>query len=78
MTETTILDRPRPGTGRWSRFGVIGLTCLVAFTLQSCREAEQGRPLSYEKGVYGGAPDEEIDEETRKKLRDRVQHQSFN
>ncbi|MEL6978649.1 MAG: hypothetical protein AAGM38_08240 [Pseudomonadota bacterium] len=60
------------GAGAWS------LALLLAFTLQACREAEQDRPLRYEKGVYGGPEDEEIDEATRRELRERVKLQSFN
>lgn len=48
------------------------------FAVAGCREAEQGRLLSEEKGVYQGAPDQEISDETRRQLRERTQHQSFN
>lgn len=51
------------------------LAALLA--VSGCREAEQGRPLAYEKGVYQGQADEEIDEETRRELRERTKHQSF-
>ncbi|MBX2854626.1 MAG: hypothetical protein KTR21_06550 [Rhodobacteraceae bacterium] len=56
--------------------GVAALIALAA--LPGCREAEQDRPMSYQKGVYGGQADQEIDDETRQKLRDRAKYQSFN
>lgn len=42
-------------------------------TLSACREEEQGRPLEFQKGTYGGAPDTQITEETRRKLRARAE-----
>ncbi len=44
----------------------IGLFGLLAIGLQACREDEQNRPLSFDKGTYIGAPDtalspEEVD-----------------
>jgi len=33
---------------------------------------EQTRPLSYEKGVYGGQPDQKLDQETLDTLRQRA------
>lgn len=55
-------------------FAAIGVTALVA----GCRDNEQDRPLAFDKGVYGGQADEEISEETRKQLQDRVRLQNFN
>ena len=49
---------------------------VLAFTLTSCKEEEQGRPLSYEKGVYKGNLDTNISSETLKKLRKRTSGQS--
>ena len=43
--------------------------------LAACDEAEQGRILRYEKGVYLGPTDTQISEETREELRDRVRLQ---
>lgn len=50
---------------------------LAALSLAGCREEEQ-RVRDYEPGVYKGAPDQSIDEETRRKLRERSRLQSFN
>ena len=60
------------------RAATIGAAIVAVSSLAGCRDEEQGRPLSYEKGVYQGALDEPIDEETRRELRDRIKHQSFN
>ena len=46
--------------------------------LQSCREEEQGRPLSFEPGKYQGTPDTELTDEQRDELRGRAKSgQSF-
>ena len=43
--------------------------------LAACDEAEQGRILRYEKGVYLGPTDTQISEETREALRARAKLQ---
>ncbi|MEQ9330787.1 hypothetical protein [Thalassobaculum sp.] len=53
-----------------------GLVALVA--LAGCREDEQDRPLSYDKGVYQGKADDALPEGTSDVLRQRAQHQSYN
>lgn len=50
----------------------------VAALVAGCRENEQNRPLAFDKGVYGGPADQEVSEETRKQLQDRVRLQNFN
>ncbi|MEQ8818461.1 MAG: hypothetical protein RLO51_10570 [Thalassobaculum sp.] len=55
---------------------VAGLVALVA--LAGCREDEQDRPLSYDKGVYQGKADDALPEGTSDVLRQRAQHQSYN
>lgn len=53
---------------------------MIAFAglfLAGCLEEEAGRPLHYEKGVYGGAPDEPLDEEQVRQLQFRGNAQKF-
>lgn len=58
------------------RFSVLtASTALVALT--GCRETEQNRPLSYEPGVYGGAPDQSLGEQRNEQLRQRGLQQRF-
>ena len=62
-----------------SGYGIVGvvLAGLAAVTLAGCDEEERNRPLHYEKGVYGGKPDQELTEEERRKLRQRGELQRF-
>lgn len=55
---------------------IVGLVALA--TLAGCREEEQGRPLSYSKGVYQGQPDNGLSDDTLGALRQRAQRQSYN
>ena len=55
---------------------VVGLLAVAA--LAGCREQEQGRPLTYEKGVYHGQQDDALSEDTLDALRLRAQRQSYN
>ncbi|GHD45782.1 hypothetical protein GCM10017083_14240 [Thalassobaculum fulvum] len=55
---------------------VVGLLAVAA--LAGCREQEQGRPLTYEKGVYQGQPDDALADDTLETLRQRAQRQSYN
>ena len=51
---------------------VAGLAMLaLALSLAGCRESEQGRPLSFEPGVYQGQKPPSLTEDQRKKLHDR-------
>ncbi len=45
---------------------------LCGMALSACRSEEQGRPLRFEKGTYGGAMDTALSEEVRKNLRARA------
>ena len=51
-----------------------GLVALAAAAglLAGCNEAESGRPLTYEKGVYKGKQDEPLTDEAREQLRQRM------
>ncbi|MEJ8474126.1 hypothetical protein [Roseibium algae] len=51
------------------------LICLTG--LAGCREAEENRVITLEKGVYAGRPDTKLSEEQRHKLRARGQLQKF-
>lgn len=44
----------------------------AAGLLTGCNEAETGRPLLYEKGVYQGQQDEGLSPEAREELRGRM------
>ena len=54
-------------------------SCMVLFffTLHGCKKEEQGRPLSYNKGVYEGAPDSTLDESSVFMLKQRTSGQSW-
>jgi hypothetical protein len=51
------------------------LLMIVALPLAGCREAEQGRTLDFNKGVYQGQADEKLNAEQDKELRERVERQ---
>lgn len=55
------------------------LVCVavVAFGLSSCRELEQNRPLTEQKGIYEGPADTKLTQETVRDLRSRNAYQSF-
>ena len=59
------------------RSGVVLAAMVAVLAMAGCRDEEQ-RPRDYEPGVYKGAPDQPIDEETRRQLRERSRLQSFN
>jgi len=48
------------------------LVVLAGVTAQGCRESEQGRILSYEKGKYLGKPDQQLSAARREQLRQRA------
>ncbi len=50
-------------------FGIALLACVL---VAGCREEEQGRPLSFEPGVYHGQKDEPISEQNKRDLDDRA------
>lgn len=49
----------------------------IALVAQGCREDEQNRPLTYDKGTYQGQPDEALSEEQVEALRQRSAGQKF-
>lgn len=50
---------------------IVCLGVAMAAGLAGCRDDEQGRPLMYEEGVYGGQHDDPLTEEARERLRQR-------
>ena len=50
---------------------------LTSLFLSGCREEEQGRPLSYDKGVYGGKADASLSAETVYGFRTRAKGQAW-
>jgi hypothetical protein len=57
--------------GAW--FAIVG----IALVAQSCREDEQSRPLTYDKGNYHGTADEALTDEQVGTLRQRSARQKF-
>lgn len=59
--------------------GMIGGACLILLALAGCREGEQNRVISFEKGAFpGGAPTGALSDEQLGELRGRAkQIQSF-
>ena len=49
----------------------------VLLSLYGCKKEEQGRPLSYNKGVYEGIPDSSLDENSVIILKQRTSGQSW-
>ncbi|MDJ0931408.1 hypothetical protein [Breoghania sp.] len=47
----------------------IAALAAMAAGLASCRDHEQGRPLHYEQGTYGGKADTPLTEEQQRALR---------
>ncbi len=59
-----------------SKFFIISIILLASFTLNACKKEEQGRPLSYKKGVYQGNPDNALNDNEVYQLKKRVSGQS--
>ena len=52
--------------------------CFIAVVaLGGCREGEQGRRLDTGKGIYAGAPDQQLSAEARDALALRAEYQRF-
>ena len=50
---------------------------LAATALIACREEEQGRPLSFEKGVYQGPKGQQVSNATVQEMQGRAKKQQF-
>ncbi len=60
------------------RISPAGVVCWLLFmgaVLGGCREGEQGRIMSYQKGTYLGPTQAPLPEETREALRQRIRFQ---
>ncbi len=60
------------------RISPAGVVCWLLFmgaALGGCREGEQGRIMSYQKGTYLGPTQAPLSEETREALRQRIRFQ---
>jgi hypothetical protein len=58
-------------SGRAAR--VVALLALAsALVVQGCREEEQDRPLTYDKGTYQGQADQKLDQQQVEALRQRA------
>ena len=64
MTKTTSI-------GSWLAIAAIALAA------QGCREEEQDRPLTYDKGTYQGQPDPALTDQQVQTLRQRAAEQKF-
>ena len=51
---------------------ILTVFAVSGVAVSACKKEEQGRPLSFTKGTYGGAPDSALSEETRRALRARA------
>ena len=60
-----------------SKYFIISIVLLASFTLNACKKEEQGRPLSYNKGVYQGNPDNALNDNEVYQLKKRVSGQSW-
>lgn len=60
-----------------SAFAKLAALLTAVAALSACRAEEQNRVTSFEKGVYLGQEDQEIDAETRERLKLRTQKQGF-
>lgn len=50
---------------------------LAATALIACREEEQGRPLSFDKGVYQGQKGQQVSAATVQQMQNRAKMQQF-
>ncbi|MDP2621551.1 MAG: hypothetical protein Q8P46_15505, partial [Hyphomicrobiales bacterium] len=60
----------------WHGLAIIGAT-ILALGLGACREGEQGRPLTYQKGVYQGPQDTPLSDAQLEELRHRGSAQKY-
>ena len=60
-----------------TRIGICLVAAGLALALSACRENEQNRPLTFEKGVYEGKADQALSEQDRDELRGRTHIQQF-
>ena len=56
---------------------IVLLILFLSLSLQACKKEEQGRPLSYNKGVYQGNADNALSGSEVYQLKKRVSGQSW-
>ena len=56
---------------------IVLLIFFLSLSLQACKKEEQGRPLSYNKGVYQGNADNSLSGSEVYQLKKRVSGQSW-
>ena len=62
---------------RLLRVFTIGAVLVAMGAVTGCREEEQHRPLTYDKGTYQGKPDQQLTDAQRQELRSRARSQAF-
>jgi len=73
MTHRTDSPAAKPV---WRGLAIIGATVL-ALGLGACRESEQGRPLSFQKGEYQGQEDTALSDAQLRELQHRGNQQNY-
>ena len=61
----------------YSKKIIVLLILFLSLSLQACKKEEQGRPLSYKKGVYQGNVDTSLGGSEVYQLKKRVSGQSW-
>lgn len=59
------------------KIAAMGAVLVAVAAVSGCREEEQNRPLTYEKGTYSGKPDQQLSEAQRQELRARTRNQAY-
>jgi len=61
---------------RISKIALIGgCIVVIGLTVSACRQEEQNRPLSYDKGVYGGKQVQKLSKDEVRELDFRIKNQ---
>ena len=63
-------------TGFGKQSCVVLLAALMTAGLGACRQEEQNRPTSYEKGVYSGPKGTSLTQEQKRQIRNRHRNQA--
>ena len=62
---------------RISKIALIGgCIAVIGLTISACRQEEQNRPLSYNKGVYSGTQVQKLSKDQVRELDNRIRNQS--
>lgn len=54
---------------------IVGSIAVIGLAISACRQEEQNRPLSYNKGVYGGKQVQKLSKEQVRELEFRIRNQ---